>query len=871
MSSLLQSTRSDPNMTGSLPDVNAETYPFEVVKQCLDRAAFMNLYAVPGSQHSRRINAEVPDDWFHINGGYGLECSSKLRNFDSTLDKSGCLKQRVEEEVGNLRMRLQFGPESVIWQPGREPEPRVFDPWRPQSFVSTELVIAFGSKLHGFRGYIFGRTFPICIDGRPLVVLSAIGCLNEGIGNLIDFGGTICLQGSLNRDLGFLGNVTIRIVDPNEKLVRKTHVHYRVNSADSELDTSSFHGDAATYLCMRIEKEDPSQRTQYGPQQNNGLVTLLTPAVMKDFYSRVVASDNEMIQVENDWGHRIAQLDASVSLDILAPPGTAERPNDFQTRNVYKFLDSRREVIGTITVFLSTGKSFELKFPQAPGQPGMQFGGFGYIEKGTGIFDGVHGTATDNSAIGVAPHAVSGLHVIRIVDPNGRYQGRINGAAHQTTESHISVVTGTNGIDAPISTQKNLLPDINKETYPFETVQELLDRVAHFNIYARPMEKMSGKNSAIYSGKQVVGYSIENDLHRFIVRLDTPTQQTGVRALNEAAELVGRTHQKWILVPEDFRAIPNREAPTTFLNTAVSQRFVMMDTTFQFGNGNDAFHGFGTGRTFPATQHGAQTVLAGAVGTITRGTGRFSGVEGTFTYCGALSPRDGFTGSIFLRVADPTNQFHVSTLRAIKVEKHKPIPMETGVSYLIFRGQKKDRSQKTSYRFRSNGEYLGITLQPQIRLFGSDFTAHPRISCNYTVGDAVGDLDALILFNPLDPGAPGTQYSPIPFHDYDNYVFKDSLGHTLGSFGFDGGAGHFFGHAARFIGEGRVFITSLPDAPGQQAVKFGGFGPIVNGTGIFADAEGLVAHNAAVGISPHVLSTVFIARIIDPNGKYRRS
>jgi hypothetical protein len=38
---------------------------------------------------------------------------------------------------------------------------------------------------------------------------------------------------------------------------------------------------------------------------------------------------------------------------------------------------------------------------------------------------------------------------------------------------------------------------------------------------------------------------------------------------------------------------------------------------------------------------------------------------------------------------------------------------------------------------------------------------------------------------------------------------------------------------------------------------------------MFTDIAGLLMHNSAVGIAPHALSTVFIARISDPDGKYR--
>jgi hypothetical protein len=140
-----------------------------------------------------------------------------------------------------------------------------------------------------------------------------------------------------------------------------------------------------------------------------------------------------------------------------------------------------------------------------------------------------------------------------------------------------------------------------------------------------------------------------------------------------------------------------------------------------------------------------------------------------------------------------------------------------------------------------------------------------------SVGQVIGSLNGVILFNPLNPGAPGTVDSPIPFRDYNDYTFFDQRGEVIGGFGFNGGAKYVAESYAPEGGEGRTFNLSLAGAPRQAALRFGGFGPIVNGTGMFTGIQGLLTHNSAVGIAPHALSTVFIARIYDPAGKYRAS
>ena len=61
---------------------------------------------------------------------------------------------------------------------------------------------------------------------------------------------------------------------------------------------------------------------------------------------------------------------------------------------------------------------------------------------------------------------------------------------------------------------------------------------------------------------------------------------------------------------------------------------------------------------------------------------------------------------------------------------------------------------------------------------------------------------------------------------------------------------------------------TLAGAPGQAALRFGGFGPILNGKERFAGIEGFMTDNSVVGIAPHALSTFYILRISDPDAKY---
>jgi hypothetical protein len=83
--------------------------------------------------------------------------------------------------------------------------------------------------------------------------------------------------------------------------------------------------------------------------------------------------------------------------------------------------------VGKINCGVVEGQSFDLKFPQAPGQPGVRFAGFGPITGGSGVFSQVRGMLTVNSLIGISPHALSLMHVLHIVDPGRSFRTGVQG------------------------------------------------------------------------------------------------------------------------------------------------------------------------------------------------------------------------------------------------------------------------------------------------------------------------------------------------------------------------------------------------------------------------------------------------------------
>ena len=406
----------------ALPDVNAETFPYEVVQHLLDQTASLSLFSIPDPAHRQQatLTPEHPEDFFGINGGYGLDIRSSVHRFDSNLRPSPSrrameIDQAVGESVGNMHCRWIFANDKMSWTPGHEPPIAIFDPWRSQRFTITEARFNFGAE-QGFLAYGVGRTFPQMIDGKHTILAGAVGNIMDGIGKFRHRQGTFVMTGTLTDELGFRGNVTCRIVDPQDDF--QTGREIPPLSAIPDPDPGS------VFMVMRGVKKDRTIRTTFGPPPGPDLVSLITPSQMRavqlGFTSRGASTPLAGMRV----GQVIAEMEANVAFNLLAPPGTAEHPVPFTTQEIYKFHDSTGTVVGTVLAGVVEGISFDLKFPAAPGQPGVRFAGFGPITGGTGQFEGAQGMLTVNSVIGIAPHALSLVHVLHLVDSQRTLRNR---------------------------------------------------------------------------------------------------------------------------------------------------------------------------------------------------------------------------------------------------------------------------------------------------------------------------------------------------------------------------------------------------------------------------------------------------------------
>jgi hypothetical protein len=382
-------------------------------------------------------------------------------------------------------------------------------------------------------------------------------------------------------------------------------------------------------------------------------------------------------------------------------------------------------------------------------------------------------------------------------------------------------------------------------------VQHLLDQAAYFNMLSLPDPREPNMPIPVSGDSgSVIGTYVSSLLHRFDVTVEVPTSDKGLQATNTVGESIAQHSFRFLVIPDDYWALPSREPPPTLLNPSSSQRFAMMNSVFKLGKeGEDGFYSFGTGRTFPATA--GEYLQITAVGAVTEGFGKFEGVQGTYIINGILTPPDEFALQILIRIEDPARNF----LTTSSLPKLEPIPdLESDSTFFTFYASV-DPNHPTRWRTSPAGQILGMEVTEALRLVSLDFGERSGgIQSKWTLGPTVGVATSTVLFDLEDP-APGTPESPIPYQAVEGvFTFFDQQGRSIGTFAGD-------------TVEGREFRKSIP-ALHIPTLVFGGLGPIRNGTGVFSGIEGSMTLSAGGSIGPHVLSHLYVLRFDDLDGKF---
>jgi hypothetical protein len=345
----------------------------------------------------------------------------------------------------------------------------------------------------------------------------------------------------------------------------------------------------------------------------------------------------------------------------------------------------------------------------------------------------------------------------------------------------------------------------------------------------------------------MVGVDVNEELHRFDVRGTVPDARRGVRAAITVGEAVGTLGMKWRIAPDDFEPSDGQVPPETVLDETRSQRFVMLDGRQRLRDGRDTgLRGFGMGRTFPIVVDGQKQLRIAAVVNVVEGFGNLAGLSGVIVVNGYVTPPTGLFINFVARLPDPDG--HVLTSAPVSTCVPEPEP-DPGTTFLMFQGEA-DPDHHGGERTAPGGHGLGSRVRQRLRLVhtGFDVASASGLRSNTSVGPVVGHLTADLKF---DAEASG---STLPI-GMSNILFT-----------FTDPAGHVVGTLATSTVEGRAFRMVVK---GHPMFRFGAFGPLSEGTGVFEGAVGMMTTNATLSVAPQAQSNLYVIRISDPGGRHR--
>jgi hypothetical protein len=385
-------------------------------------------------------------------------------------------------------------------------------------------------------------------------------------------------------------------------------------------------------------------------------------------------------------------------------------------------------------------------------------------------------------------------------------------------------------------------------------LQRLIDESATFHVL---VVRSSGGGTVVRRGADVVGFEATQPIYRLSLALDLPGS-AGVTGSNLVGEQAGEAHLRWIVVDRPFVATPGRPPAGVAVDHSRSQRFVMQEATFRFAGGH-ALRAFGTGRTFPMSDdRGAPRLAVAAVGEIVDGAGSFRDRPGNLTLSGEVAEDGAFTGHVMIRMLDVDG-----LLRRDAVSEARDIgPQEEGITYLTWIAQKsKSPDQENTFSLTPAGRPRGLNIPVELRRVFTDFSSEDgfrvsRLETRDVIGREIGfGREA----RPRSPGA-GTPATPFQFEGVSRYSFYGPRGETVGTL------------TANVL-EGRSIQVALPGATDAPGLRFGYFGPIVCGTGCFANVNGMLYGTAgsvfAPPPAPHIISNLYIARLYDSTSRWK--
>jgi hypothetical protein len=384
--------------------------------------------------------------------------------------------------------------------------------------------------------------------------------------------------------------------------------------------------------------------------------------------------------------------------------------------------------------------------------------------------------------------------------------------------------------------------------------QQGLDRLAYFHLLAVP--DAARPNEPSYRNGELTAVQFHATAHRFDVGAGQFAGNQGYGVANTVGTEAAPFDFHWAPIPEEFTLLPDRAVAATPFDPVQSQIFEVTAVDLAIGQGGqNRIAGFGTGRSYPIQRAGPPLTHIAACGVITGGKGALAGRMGMFALGGLFTPPDDFQLNVLVMIKDPGALYATTELPAI--EPVKGLPRSS--TFLSFSTYVPTFLSTTIVPWTgpAGPPVAGIASAEKLRLCATSFSARgpEGLASRYQIGPTAGEHPINVKFCPTSlRGAslddPATAYNLEQFQLYDG---SRHIG-TLGVENY----------------EIRTILTPIDGLPAELVTQmFAAFGPINNGTGAFAGAQGFQINCGVGTLVPHLTSILYLAELADPTGRFR--
>jgi len=385
------------------------------------------------------------------------------------------------------------------------------------------------------------------------------------------------------------------------------------------------------------------------------------------------------------------------------------------------------------------------------------------------------------------------------------------------------------------------------QTHP-RRVQEVLEQASYLVIFSVTDPQSLSTPTPLIPGFDLLAYEIRliESPRRLQIHTDPPDGVCGFRNRRSIGEQIAKQTLLLQVTPNDFQSGAGRTPPPTLLIPFLSQRFWMSNGNFTFFDcENSGFAAQAAGRLFPA---GSLNLWVGGVGEILRGFGQLEGFIGNLVIAGFTKPPDQFENAFFFRFPDPSGALSAKALPPVLPDENNPDSSDSALITLIadpLPGAAPEIGPGPDGKQR-------IRMVERLRLADTNLAVgHGRLESQTTIGPVVGERVSTLVFDP------------------------DAAENTIAAFSLDSEFrfhcnGKSFGTLRADLQEARLFRTSSPELA-RPYFRLGGFGLLGEGTGQFLDLNGMVAVNGALSLDPWATSSLYLIRVLDPQGIFRRT